>query len=167
LPPAPQTPGFVPGMHTSLKQHPLPQVVGPHGLRLHIPASHRSSAVHTVQGNPPDPQAVSLGFLMHWLPLQQPVQLAGPQPSWVQAPFWHRSLLWQATQPEPLIPHAFGDVAEMSLGMHEPLGAQHPAQVAGLQEPPVSSPQPVHSIDTRHREARESNALTIVSMSSS
>jgi hypothetical protein len=145
-----------------LKQQPLAQVAGLQGFRAHSPdASQCSSALHTVQGKPPAPHALSLGFWMHWLPLQQPLQFAGPQPSWVQAPFWQRSLLSQATQAEPLIPQVLGEVAEMSSGMQVPLGAQQPRQLAELQAPTSPSPHPAAG-NTRHRQGvRTSNALLI------
>jgi len=114
LPPSPQAALVLPGRHWLPWQQPPPQVLELHvgggpvmqlpvcGLQL-LPVS-----VQSTQGAPLTPQRLLSPPLKHWLLLQQPVQVCGPQgwPPWQVLPWQVPPVALQSVQSAPPVPQA-------------------------------------------------------------
>jgi hypothetical protein len=104
-----------PGLPGPSEQQPLGQLAVVHRHRP-LPSSHSSPVEHVPQ-LPPQPSGP------HWLPWQ-----CGTQTHW---PFWHVDCApGQFTHDAPPVPQACSVVP----GWQVPFGAQHPGQLAELQE---------------------------------
>jgi hypothetical protein len=136
-------------------QHPPPQLLGPQGA-AQTPLWQVCDPVQAVQTAPRVPHSVlvSLPTAMQVLPLQQPVQLTGPQgpPSvWVsQVPETQESVPAQLMQAEPPRPHS--PVVSLATGTQVPLSpSQHPVQLLQPASARVAQAPPTHVCVPRQR----------------
>lgn len=121
-PPTPQKPFWVPAAQMFPTQQPAvpptPQFAGLHVVEgVHTPAVHVSFGLHAWHCAPFFPHAAGVGFATHWLPTQQPAQLASQDGG-----IWHvrsfgcpsgtqtRPCPAQFEHAKPPLPHAVSSV---------------------------------------------------------
>ena len=93
--------------------------------------------LHAVQAPPLVPQAAGVSFPRGTQvvgPLQQPLQLDGPQGGSAHAPDWHVWLVGHCAHAAPPVPHC--ELLSLATGT-QALPMQQPAQLVALQPPSI------------------------------